>query len=241
MKRILSICIIFIMIFSLSSCIFLRPIVPESITFDGQTYMKAFTAEFFPNDYPPGSADATEFRIGFKSYYHLTTTYFDSCVGYTVYGEPEIYFNANQYDEAIAYFENPENFNYFCLVGNIVDKTDHYVCSVPNMDPLMLDKLTDFILENGHTPFKSNSQKASSVPLIGDEWKDGEFYFYKATKSGDFLSIRDTLRIVDGRIVLLHYYDFDGETGNQKMIYVDLPDDLNEYFLSVLSDLNVKI
>ena len=70
-----------------------------------------------------------------------------------------------------------------------------------------------------------------------NNWTDDEIHFYKESKDGAFSTSKGyTFIMVDDRLCLLYQYDF-GDENNPIILVREIPEDLSEYFCTLLKEL----
>ena len=243
MRKYSRIFIAIVLAFCLTSCGFSNFIkqLPDTITIHGREYKRAFIDELYPVD------DVVDFdegvEVGNVLYYKYSRATFDCYISYDSKGRANIYFASEQFDEALSFYNDAENFTFVCVVGNIHDESKQQVFKLQNMDPSMFNKLHEFSVKNGYSPFSSTKDESEikRVP-IGDinSWKSEEIHFYKESKNGEFCTSRGyTYRLHDGKLFLLYYYDW-ADKEAPVMLLEEVPSEINDYFCSFLKSMQIK-
>lgn len=236
MKQLLCACLTFLFCLFLPSCALLRGTggggMPDTVQIEGKTYRTGFYGELYAIEEERVSVDEKITLRGEDFYPYRHTSY--PCYvafyrGVTAY----IYCEESVWEAASAYYEDPRNYSYLFLRGNVHDPENRTVYRVENADPAKYEELFAFVRENEYAPFGAAHAQEKSTPNAGKELyhNNNQIRFYTESLDGCFTSYKAPLHIVDGRLVLLHYYDNAAET----MHYVELPEELNSYFLPLLA------
>lgn len=236
MKR--SICIILslICVFLFSSCSF-TVTLPDRVTIGSDTYKRAFEAALYPLNESNVAAEGT--KISGIPYYKINNVPFDCYVAYDSSAEPHLYFADGIFDEAVSYYDSPENYNYYCVISNIHDESEAEQCPISDADSDIFDQLISFAQENDYDPLASHNNAANVryAPIPDpDDWTKNEIHLYKESKDEAFTTATGyTFLIVENKLVLLHYYTFENEE-NPQMAIMDVPTELSDYFCELISN-----
>lgn len=233
MKKCILIFISLVFILSFTYCGF-SPEPPKSVTIEGQEYKRAFVGDLYPinEDYTFAS---DSLKISGVSYHKYLEAPYEIYIAYDGNGEPNIYFESEKFSEAVAYYKDAENFNFYCLLGNVHDEDDQQVFLLEEIDCRMFDSLIEFSKENDYNPFASFSDEKSlrEVPIENpDNWIDDEIHFYKESKDGSLGTMKYTFVVHENKLCLLYQYDFSNEDAPVMSIQ-DVPEELSDYFLSL--------
>ena len=220
-----------IMVLCFSACGFNRD-VPDTVTIEGKEYKKAFVEELYPFSEPGDGI-----RILGTRYSRYSKTPYDCYIAYDRNAEPNIFFLKEQFDEAKKFYSDHNNFNFFCLFGNIHDEDEQQIISLENIDGSMFNSLLEFSAENNYNPFTSfnNEENLKKIPVAdSDDWMADEIHFYKESKDGAFSTSRGyTFVLFDNKLHLLYEYDFSDENAI-KMVVRDIPSEIGDYFCALL-------
>lgn len=208
--------------------------VPNKITIDDITYRNGFYGDLWPQNLTYGSGS---YKVGSKEFHRVKCKKFDwvhSAIGDTTNGV--LYCDESQWEKAHAYYADSENFVYYCKISAQYGK-DPVITTISDIDPKKFDELMKFADKNGYNPFGLNKKvKTRSLP-IPDKDKSPELTFYKESKDGFFTSYQgSTFHIVDDKLLLLYYYDY-GHGKYEKMVAVNVPYELGQYFIKLLEKL----
>lgn len=240
MKKYIFAILSLILILSSASCT-IKKDLPVNITIEGKEYQRAFVGELYPIDEDILNSEGTK-RFG-TSYLKYSETQFNCYIAYDNNAEPNIYFESHQFEEAVSYYESEDNFNYFCLLGNIHDEKNQQIFEIKDIDSLMLDLLLEFSKNNDYNPFASlNNEEGITTVSIPDpnNWMADEIHFYKESNDGAFSTSKAyTFILYENKLCFLYQYDFTDEKSPVMLIrYV--PTEISDYFCSLLEDLQRK-
>ena len=236
MKKYIMLFLSLILVLCLSSCT-LSLDTPDTVTIDGKEYKKAFVGELYPLD-EVFSNDGV--KASGKVYHKYSQTTYDCYIVYDNNAEPNVYFEAGKFDEAKLYYDNSNNFNFFCLMGNIHDENDQQINHLENMDQSKFDSLLEFSNNNEYNPFTffNNDESLIKIPIANpDDWMADEIRFYKESKDGAFSTSRAyTFILHENDLYMLYYYDY-GDDENPVMLVRDVPTEISDYFCTLLNEL----
>ncbi len=219
----------------LSGCVGLSSEAPDYIS-DGNTiYKTGFYGSLFPNEYEY-SGESIEIKSDTLnrikndkfSLYHAN-------IG--SYTEGTIYCLESDYENALAYYNNPDNYSYHCNIG--VD-SDTQVIETMNLEDVEVDKFhafLEFAENNTYDPFnKKHNAKIETIILPMPD-HSSKIVFYK--KSDDSLFISTTgneCYIIDDHLYLVYQYDF-GHGEYENLIAVKVSDEISNYFVEYMNSL----
>lgn len=209
---------------------------PETVQIEGKTYKTGFYGTLYPQEYvltedTLQADDLTLVRIehdAFELYHADVGPYLDGT----------IYCAESQYQEALEYYSDPENYTYFCILGvDLLDGTRQaQTVELSNVDTALFDELLRFAEESEYNPFDSrHNAKVETVELpMPDNRVDTPMVFYKESKDGLFCSVKGTdYYVVDGALYMVYQYDH-GHGEYEKLIAVKVPEDISAYFVSLM-------
>lgn len=151
-----------------------------------------------------------------------------------VTGAPEsVYCRDDQWQELKKYYADSNNFTYQCIVK--MDNNSSEIIDVDKIDIVKLNELLVFCNENKYEPnsfAETSKTKAVSTSSLGDK----TYRFKMSSKDGLFSADAKSFSIVDNTLVY-RYYEVMSEN---KTLIVEVPKDLSEYFVSVISNLDTK-
>ena len=219
----------------LSGCGFagLAPDGPESLQIENKTYKTGFYGPLYPNEYSLTeqtlqAGDITLVRIAHDNFelYHAD-------VG--PYAEGTVYCEDSQYEQALAYYGDPANYTYFCTLGvNMNDGTK--TVELSDVDTSVFDALLSFADASYYDPFDNrHNSKVETVELpMPDDTVDTRMVFYKESKDSLFCSAKgNEYYIIDHSLYMVYQYNF-GHGEYEKLIAVEVPDNISTYFVSLM-------
>ena len=142
-----------------------------------------------------------------------------------------IYCRDDQWQELKSYYSNTDNFTYQYITNQKGGKFEAH--TVNEMDINKLNKLVEFCEENSYDPFGfSNSKKTRTVSTstLGKT----EYRFGMNSNDGLFSVGAASFYLLENNLVL-EYYSVMSEG---KTLIVDVPKELSDYFVSMISDLD---
>lgn len=210
--------------------------LPETVKIDGVSYQSAYNGMLYPTDEANVSNEAV--IQGLCTFHRFDHPEYDCYITYNDSGEPVIYFAEDQFEAAKAYYDDPSNYRYYCMVGNIFEDPDVY--EIPEMEPERLDALIAFCDKYDYDPTTSYQKTVETrfVP-VQEDWTAGELRFRKESNDGCFSSGDHIFQLVDGALAMVYTYDLESENGYQMEI-VDFPPELSDYFTELLKEVNIS-
>ncbi|MBR2743444.1 MAG: hypothetical protein IKD89_07630 [Clostridia bacterium] len=211
--------------------------VPAEVKLDGVTYKTGFYGDLWPEGFEE-TGDAVKVR-GIE-YHRVKSDEYDlihSFAGKRSCGV--IYCRSDQYDDAERFYNNPENFVYYCRIKNPDKWTD---VKLRGFDAETFDALSAFCAENEYDPLdKKHNEKIETVELpMPDFDKTPELVFFCVSTDGRFESYQGYEILASGdRLYFLFYYDF-GHGENEKMLAVPVPAEFEAYLFDVLKENGIE-
>lgn len=144
-----------------------------------------------------------------------------------------VYCRNDQWQELKKYYSNSNNFTYQCIVK--ADNNSSETIDVNKIDIVKLNELLVFCNENKYEPnsfAESSKTNAVSTSSLGDK----TYCFKISSNDGLFSADAKSFSIVDNTLVY-RYYEVMSEN---KTLIVEVPKDLSNYFISVVSNLDTK-
>lgn len=237
MKRVICIGLSFIFLFCIVSCS-IQKVLPDSIMIEEKEFKRAFAAELYPID--DSFLGAEDINISGVSYYKYQLSQQDCYIAYDSNAEPNLYFSSEEYEAALSYYGNANNYNFFCLIGNIHDDNQSRIYSISSIDSVMFDRLVDFAKTEDYNPFASfnDEEELRRLPVADpDNWMDDEIHFYKESKDEAFSTLKGyTFVLTENKLALLYQYDF-SNTDSPQMLIRDIPTEISDYFCTLLKEL----
>lgn len=214
-----------------SGCFLLKKPLPDSVVYKNQEYKTGFYGDLhLLNDV---KSEGEIFKTkGFTFYtlnlegHHWIYTCAES--GYVIYCLSE------DWEEERAFYNDPENFTYYCSIGN--EYTPYLVKETEVFESDRLDELLLFAKEHAYDPFNANADKGQKKYPMPSNLSDGKTRFYKESKDNVFVSSKAyNFYVINDKLVLLYYYDFAfGDEAKECMYGVDVPDNIGEYFIGII-------
>lgn len=151
-------------------------------------------------------------------------------LGNTIQGV--LYCAENQWETAKTYYADSDNFAYYCYVEGINATTS---IALPNIDPEKFDELLEFTNANSYNPFGSNRHVKRRRLLMPDRNECPDIVFYKESNDGFFTTGKGKqFHLIDGKLLLVFYYDGNHGKSPEELVAVDVPDELGQYFIDLL-------
>lgn len=218
--------------------------LPDTVTIEDEEYRKTFIGRLYPTDASfPDADDGEGTRLYGEYYYKYLLTDFDCYIAHDKNAEPNVYFSSEQVDEAFSFYNDANNFNFFCLIGNIHDENEQQIYEIHEINSLMFDSLLEFAEKNDYDPLTSfnNEENLKNVPIPNpDDWMADEIHFYKESRDGAFTTSRAyTFILHENSLYLLYQYDFSDDK-MPVMLIRDIPEEISNYFESLLDNLQSK-
>lgn len=151
-----------------------------------------------------------------------------------VMGAPEsVYCRDDQWQELKKHYADSNNFTYQCVVK--ADNNSVETIDVDKIDIVKLNELLAFCNENKYEP--NSFAETSNTRAVSTSSLGGKTYRFKmSSKDGLFSADAKSFSIVDNTLVY-RYYEVMSEN---KTLIVEVPKDLSDYFVSVISNLDTK-
>ena len=220
------------LLFFLTSCVDITRLTIEVKTKDG-----AYRSGFYDDLYViEPEVHKKAFKYGDRQFYYLPSERFELRMTYENPADATAFCAAEQWEEAKDFYSKDENFDFYCLRGNVFDLENSKIFSVPDMDCEKFNMLYDFSERNGYDPFGAENKNTKRIANDAHR-KNCEIIFYKESKDGVFTSFKGhNYHLIDGKLVLLYYYDANhGE--KEELVYVEVPRDIAAYFEELLENL----
>lgn len=219
---------VLVLIFVLTGCVMLAPGAPESLKSGNEIYKTGFYGTLFPKNYKYAGASVQIDDLVLSKIEHDRFTLYHADIG--TYSEGTIYCAEEDFEEALAYYQNPENYSYYCNLKN-----KGKLLEIPQVDPDMFESLLAFAERSGYDPFNSrhNAQIEKEEFPMPDR-KQVRFVFYKESADRLFVSFKGTeYYILEDHLYAVYQYDC-GHGEYEKLIAVKVPDDLSDYFIELV-------
>ncbi len=221
--------IILVLALTLTGCVGLAPSAPEKLKSGDTVYMTGFYGALFPHSYKRTGETLTVNNISLDKLKHDQFDLYHAKVG--SYYEGAIYCAQSDYENARTFYNDPQNYIYYCNLKN-----EGKVIEIADVDPGKFDALLTFAEQSDYNPFdKAHNAKIEKVDLpMPDDTKDVRLVFYK--ESVDHLlrsSTGSEYYILNDQLYLVYQYDC-GHGEYEKLIAVEVPDDLSAYFVEFM-------
>lgn len=221
----------------LTSCKSTKNVKNNVVTIKGEEYKLAFVDELYPM-YEELVSNKEIWALGKKCYEYIKPQ-FGCYIAYDLKAEPNIYFKSEQFDEALEFYSNGDNYNFFCLRGNIFDEERQQIFELHDIDLKMFDELISFASEKEYNPLTSfdNKDGIISFPINQNSKVVNEIHFYKESKDGAFTTSKGYTFLVRGdKMYLLYYYDYANDSKPVAKVRT-LPTELSDYFYNLLKEI----
>ena len=226
MKRTSAFLLLLILIFSATSCNF-KNNKSDTVKIDNKEYIRASIGQVYPVD-NAFIADGGE-KISGNTYFGYPNGKFDCYISYGDDGEPNLYFESKKQDEILAYYNDPKNYNYFCLIGNANDENNQQIFKLDGIEHSMFDGLMKCIY---------NKAGFMPMPVTNDDWVADEIHFYKESKDGAFSTSKgNTFIMRERKMYVIGYYDFSDDDA-PVMHVKEVPSDVSNYFCGLIENIN---
>lgn len=205
----------------------------DTITVDGVVYRNGFQGDMIFRNVQYGSEPVYEDNDG--RYFKLTGTEHDLI--YNVYcreiGAPEgVFCRDDQWQELSQYYSDMDNFTFVCIANERANGGGFNTITLEKLDTEKLRELAEFCDENSYDPYaffgNKNTRKVSTSSLGATEYR-----FILNSNDEHFSYGAGFLYVLDDKLVL-KYYD---NASQKTTLVVDVPEDLSEYFISVINSL----
>lgn len=205
----------------------------DTITIDGVVYRNGFQGDMIFRNVQYSSEPVYEDNDG--KYFRLTGTEHDLI--YNVYcreiGAPEgVFCRDDQWQELSRYYSDMNNFTFVCIANENESGGEFNRITLKKLDVEKLRELAEFCDENSYDPYaffeNKNTRKVSTSSLGATEYR-----FIMNSNDEHFSYGAGFLYVLDDKLVL-KYYD---KVSKKTTLVVDVPEDLSEYFISVINSL----
>ncbi len=205
-----------------------------AIKFNGAVYRNKFQGDLMLQNLKYSEEVVLQNTIG--KFHRIEATKYDLLynVNSEVTGASEsVYCRDDQWQELKKYYSDSNNFTYQCIVKN--DNHSVEPIDVDKIDIVKLNELLLFCNENKYEPnsfAEASNTRAVSTSSLGDK----TYRFKMSSKDVLFSADAESFSIVDNTLVY-RYYEVMPEN---KTLIVEVPQDLSEYFVSVISNLDTE-
>ena len=144
-----------------------------------------------------------------------------------------VYCRDDQWQELKKLYADSNNFTYQCIIK--ADDNSGETIDVDKIDIVKLNELLVFCNENKYEPnsfAETSKARAVSTSILGDK----TYRFKMSSKDGLFSADAKSFSIV-GNTLVYRYYEVMSEN---KTLIIEVPQDLSDYFVSVISNLDTK-
>ena len=221
--------LILILALTLSGCAVLAHHAPQKLKSGDAVYVTGFYGSLFPHGYKRTGETVTAGRTELSRLKHDQFQLYHAKVG--SYYEGTIYCAESDYEDALAFYSDPQNYKYYCSLEN----TGKFLY-LTDVDPAQFDKLLAFAEQSDYDPFdRRHNAKIEKIDLpMPDNKKDVRLVFYKESIDHMFISSQGSeYYILGDQLYLVYQYDF-GHGEYEKLIAVKVPEDLSNYFVEFL-------
>lgn len=232
MKKILS--TVLILALTLTGCAGLAPDGPDVLKSGEQTLKTGFYGTLFPNNFELTGETIETNNIKLSKISHESFELYHADIGSDTEGM--IYCSEQNYESALSFYNDPENYSYHCILGVDSDTQSTKTIELTDVDTTQLNGLLDFADKSNYDPFdKDHNAKIDKVELpMPDDNKDTRIVFYKESSDHLFKSSTGTdYYIIDGHLYAVYQYDF-GHGEYEKLIAVKVPNEISNYFVEYM-------
>ena len=232
MKKIFSlICIIAL---TLTGCVGPTPNGPETLEDDDKVFKTGFYGTLFPENYVLTDESLNINNITLSKIAHSNFELYHADIG--SYTEGTIYCAEKDYESALAFYNDPKNYTYYCILGVDSDTQRTKTIEFTDIDTDKFNALLDFADKSNYDPFdKKHNAEIEKVEFpMPDDTKDTRLVFYKKSIDKLFVSSTGTeYYIINDHLYAVYQYDF-GHGLYEKLIAVKVPDDISAYFVEYM-------
>lgn len=226
--------IILILMLTLAGCIGLAPNGPEILKANEQTLKTGFYGTLIPNDFVLTEVTLEIQNIKLSKISHDHFDLYHADIGSNIAGT--IYCTEKDYENALAFYADPNNFSYYCTLGVDSYTQSTKTVEIADVDRGKFDALLAFAEQSDYNPFdKAHNAKIEKVDLpMPDDTKDTRLVFYKQSNDDLFVSYaRTEFYILNNHLYAVYQYDC-GHGEYEKLIAVKAPDDISTYFVEFM-------
>lgn len=205
-----------------------------AIMVDGILYRNMFQGDLILRNPKYGKNAVLKDTTG--HYYRLEETEYDLLYNANaeVVGAPEsVYCRDEQWQELKKYYSDSNNFTYQCIIKT--NGVSSETVDVDKMDIVKLNELLVFCEENAYDPNAfagTNNTKAVSTSSLGDKT-----YRFKISSNDGLFSVDAKFFSILDNALVYRYYEVMPE---DKTLIIDVPKELSDYFISIISSTNAK-
>ncbi len=232
MKKLFALTIIIVLM--LTGCVGLAPKGPETLEADGKVFKTGFYGTLFPNDYVLADKSLSINNIKLDKISNDSFDLYHADVG--SYAEGTIYCAEKDYENALAFYNDPKNYSYYCILGVDSYTQNSKTIEISNIDANEFNALLDFADKSNYDPFdKKHNSKIEKVEFpMPDDTTDTRLVFYKESKDNLFVSSTGTdYYIINNHLYSVYQYDF-GHGEYEKLIAVKVPEKISDYFVEYM-------
>ena len=226
--------IILILMLTLAGCVGLAPNGPEILKTNEQTLKTGFYGTLVPNDFILTAVTLEIQNIKLNKISHDHFDLYHADIGSNIAGT--IYCAEKDYENALAFYADPNNFSYYCTLGVDSYTQSTKTVEIADIDTDKFNALLEFADQSDYDPFdKNHNAKIEKVELpMPDNTNDTRLVFYKQSNDGLFVSYaRTDFYILNNHLYAVYRYDF-GHGEYEKLIAVKAPDDISTYFVEYM-------
>ncbi len=219
---------------TLTGCVGLAPAGPETISNGEKTYKTGFYGDLFPKNYEFDGQSFTVNNKTLKKIKHDDFSLYHADIGSSVNGT--IYCAEEDYEQAAAFYSDPQNYSYFCILGPNKQTQSRKTRALQNMDDEKFEELSEFAKQSGYDPFDAaHNAKIETVELpMPGYHKYMPIVFYKESTDHLFVSSKAAdYYIFDDQLYMVYQYDY-GHGEYEKLIAVKVPEALSTYFVEYI-------
>jgi hypothetical protein len=226
--------IILILMLTLAGCVGLAPNGPEILKTNEQTLKTGFYGTLVTNDFVLTEVTLEIQNIKLNKISHDHFDLYHADIGSNIAGT--IYCAEKDYENALAFYADPNNFSYYCTLGVDSYTQSTKTVEIADIDTDKFNALLEFADQSDYDPFdKNHNAKIEKVELpMPDNTKDTRLVVYKQSNDGLFVSYaRTDFYILNNHLYAVYRYDF-GHGEYEKLIAVKAPDDISTYFVEYM-------
>jgi hypothetical protein len=208
--------------------------IPKTVTIENVAYRSGFYGDLYPKNF---IYTDDYYKVGINKFRRVNCDRFD-LIEFANDGSVYdiLYCAESQWKQAYTYYENRDNFVYYCMIGEPNIYIEPVIITIPNMDHEKFDALMVFANQNIYNPFGSNKNKKIRRLPLPDREESPRLVFYRESNDGFFNSYRGNMfHVINDKLLLVFYYDY-GHGEYMELVAVDVPDDLGQYFIKCFKE-----
>lgn len=224
----------FVLIFLLTGCAGHAAQAPEAVTVGEAVYKTAFYGTLFPASLTYEAETLHSSAGSLRKIAHDTFELYHAALG--PYGEGTVYCAEKDYETALAFYQDPRHYRYYCTLGAESDTAVPQTVELLGVDTHTLQALFDFAERVQYDPFDETHNAAIetvSFPMP-DDTQTPCLCFYKQSVDSLFVSSQaPTYYILNNRLYSVYQYDL-GQGDEGTLLAVPVPAAISDELVTFL-------